>query len=341
MKMNRSDARVWSTIIFNAFCSFVFAGDPVEMIVLRQGYEAKIDHLRQEAKAREQPVHEAYLRELDRCLKRLELEGRLEDVTRVRAERERMLMVLGVAPGSAAATAVVAKAAEAGRLLPVTKARLKSREELLAQAKARLNALQYGVAEKMTFKDFTCEVSKGMSFCEVSGVMTSEAELFRHTDLKAQVRFLMDSGQPPLLFDSGEVGLEPSDKKAPVFVGFNKGTRYILYRREGGGFPLSARITVFYFGVPVYEALWTKSGDASRYDREGKVPWWQDRNCGNLLNVNTATEDELVNKLGIKVKMARSLIESRPFLDKKEIEKRVVGVGPETYKHLEKSIEVR
>ena len=341
MKVKRSNAWIWSIFIFDAFCSFVLAGDPVEMIVIRQGYEAKMDQMRQEAKAREQPVHEGYLRELDRCLKRLELEGRLEDAKSVRAERARMLGVLRVAPGTVAETAVIAKAAQEEIQMPVMKASIQGREELLAQAKTRLNPLQFEVAEKMTFKDFTCEVSKGVSFCEVSCVMKEVSELFQHTDLKAQVRFLMDLGKPPLVFDSGEAGLEPTAKKGPAFAGFNKGTRYVFYRRQDRVIPLSARLTVFYFGVPVYEALWTKSGKPSRYDRDGHLSWWQDKSGGRLVNVNTATEDELIKKLGIKVKMARSFVENRPFFDKNEIEKRVSGVGPETYQQLEKIIEVR
>ncbi len=341
MKVRRTDKWLWLAFILNVVCSFVFAGNPEEMLIIRQGYEAKIGQMRQEATARERPVHEAYLRDLDRCLKRLELEGRVEDAASVRAERARVLGAVGGFPASVAETAIVGKAAQAESPMPVIKARIRGQEELLAQAKVRLNALQYAVAEKLTFKDFKCEASKGASFCEVSCVMTADDDLFQYADLKAQVRFLMDAGKHPLVFDSGEVGLEPAANKDSVFEGFRKGKRCVFYRREGGVIPLSARITVLYFEVPIYEALWTKNGNPSRYNREGGLPWWQDKRGGKLVNVNTATEEELMKKLGIKGHMARSFVENRPFIDIKEIEKKVSGVGPETYKQLEKNIGVR
>ncbi len=103
---------------------------------------------------------------------------------------------------------------------------------------------------------------------------------------------------------------------------------------------LAARVRIHFFGVPVYEGEWTKNGTPARYDRDGKFPWWQDRDYG-FVNINTATAEELAKLPGIKGTLVSGIIEKRPFLAKEEIGKRVSGIGKKTYEQIEGKICVR
>jgi len=243
------------------------------------------------------------------------------------------LLAAGKAPAARPAAAPVKK-------LPVVVERNMTREELLAAAKKKLNERQYAVAERLTFKNFGWDCAKGEGFCLVGCGGAREDGVFRHSDLTAEVRYLMEAGKEPLIFDSTVEALSPVERVRGMAV-MPGGTWFEFDRRELPSKPLAARCRIYYFGVAVFETEWVRSGDSSRYDQAGKRPWWQDRNYGGLVNLNTATAQELSMELGIKAASVTDLLKKRPFFTKEEIVKRVTGIGKKTYELLEEKICVR
>lgn len=243
------------TIVLSAvaLCAVgLFGAEPPEVSALRELFERKKDPIWREAEARLRPLREEHAAELEKCAKRLKLEGRDEDAAVARAERDKVLEELGVKPGVAAASAVRKPVARLAKPAPVVKEKIRTRKELLAEAKQRLNEHQYAVAERLEFKEFTCEAAKGDVFCLVKCSGVEQDGVFQHSDLTAELRYLMEAGPKPLIFDSATVEMRP----VPAGSGWSAmvgGTCYEMDRRENLGIPLAARLRVYYFGVLVYE----------------------------------------------------------------------------------------
>ena len=313
--------------------------DPREMDVIREKFKRLEAPIRREMDARLKPLRQAYANELEVCAKRLELEGRADEAGDVRRERAKVLDEEGVRTCGGAERSDAA-VREAPRQLPVAVERIKTREELLAAAKTKLNAGQYALAERMFFKNFALDSAGGEGYCRLGCAGVKEDGVFRNSDLTAEVRYLVVLEGAPLIFDSAVELLAPVERVRGMAV-MPGGTWFEFDRRELPSKPLAARCRIYYFGVAVFETEWVRSGDSSRYDQAGKRPWWQDRNYGGLVNLNTATAQELSMELGIKAASVTDLLKKRPFFTKEEIVKRVTGIGKKTYELLEEKICVR
>ena len=58
----------------------------------------------------------------------------------------------------------------------------------------------------------------------------------------------------------------------------------------------------------------------------------------NIININTATEAELVALPSIGPKTAKEIIKHRPYRNAQELQDKVKGVGPKTWKKIQRYV---
>jgi competence protein ComEA len=58
----------------------------------------------------------------------------------------------------------------------------------------------------------------------------------------------------------------------------------------------------------------------------------------NIININTATEAELVALPSIGPKTAKEIIKHRPYRNAQELQDRVKGIGPKTWKKIQRYV---
>lgn len=274
MKTQRSINYIVLALLSGATC--LHAAEPLELTTLRAQHDKAVGQVQQEAQTKERRLNEQYAQYLDNLMQRLARAGNLDAALAVREEKNRILPLLGreqeLQPSTPSAPAPTARSGGLQRL----KTAVRSRTELLAEAKQKLDAEQYTMAEKIRFDNFKFDRAGGGSFCTVYFSTTASVEDVQNTGFRVRVRYLCENADKRMLVLEGFADIKPNVKKGIVQAGSGMVTRWVMQNNNNNGTPLNAHAIILFHDVPIYEGLWQTTDKFSKYSADGQTPWWDD-----------------------------------------------------------------